>query len=80
VTDVGGNGAVLGEELRHCLVASESPSALARAWREALGDPRRLQDARLGRSRVVERFSLEAMVRAYEALYLEPPTASAASI
>lgn len=70
VTDVGGNAAVLGDALRHRLVPSESPPALAAAWREALGGPARLEaDARAARQRVESAFGLEAMVRAYEALY-----------
>lgn len=70
VTDVGGNAAVLGESLRHRLVAPEDPAALARAWRAALTDPDRMRaDARAARDRVVSKFSIEATVRAYEELY-----------
>jgi len=72
VTDVGGNGAVLGASLRHRLVPYGDPKALADAWALALRDPAsRAQDARRARQRVEEAYSLDAMVRAYELLYLE---------
>jgi len=73
VTDVGGNRAVLGPELGHRLVPPGDPDALAAAWMAALrgtGAERRLADAEAARRRVQERFSLDAMVRAYERLYL----------
>jgi glycosyltransferase involved in cell wall biosynthesis len=70
VTNVGGNAAVLGEELHHRLVPSEDPEALADAWMDALTDTgRRVVDAEIARERVVRGFSLEAMVRKYEAVY-----------
>lgn len=70
VTDVGGNAAVLGEELRHRLVPSERPDLLADAWRRALcRADERVRDGERARRRVMREFSLEAMVRAYEALY-----------
>lgn len=70
VTDVGGNGAVLGEALAHRLLPAGEPGALARAWRDALADPRgRREDGRRARSRVEERYSVDAMVEAYERLY-----------
>lgn len=70
VTDVGGNAAVLGEELRHRLVPSQDPRALAAAWGAALKDPtRRGADARTARRRVEARFGVDAMVRQYEATY-----------
>jgi glycosyltransferase involved in cell wall biosynthesis len=70
VTDVGGNAAVLGEALRHRLVPAERPDLLAAAWRAALVDPdRREADAIRARERVLEASGLDAMVRAYEALY-----------
>ena len=71
VTDVGGNAAVLGDALRHCLVASESPAALAAAWETALLDSARLDhDRAAARKRVVDAFALDAMVRAYERVYM----------
>jgi glycosyltransferase involved in cell wall biosynthesis len=70
VTDVGGNSAVLGEELRHRLCAPEDADALARAWSDALADPdARERDGALGRGQVEARFSLARMVRDHEALY-----------
>jgi glycosyltransferase involved in cell wall biosynthesis len=72
VTDVGGNAAVLGSELRHRLVAPADPAALARAWMDALADPaRRTADAKQARERVMAHFSLSAMVRGYAAIYRE---------
>ncbi|MEX2284970.1 MAG: glycosyltransferase [Gemmatimonadota bacterium] len=70
VTDVGGNAAVLGTELKHRLVPAEDPAALAEAWRVALAQPEWLaQDAKAARLRVQNHFSLERMVRSYESLY-----------
>jgi glycosyltransferase involved in cell wall biosynthesis len=70
VTDVGGNAAVVGEELRHCLVPPERPDALAAAWCQALRDrTRRRADGGAARRRVTQSFALQSMVRAYEALY-----------
>lgn len=75
VTDVGGNGQVLGEALRHRLVPFGDPKAMAQAWDRALKDAAsRERDARAARLRVDEAYSLQAMVRAYERLYLEPGT------
>lgn len=70
VTDVGGSGAALGEALRHRLVPPGSPTALAAAWRDALGDPaRRARDAAAGRRRVEQAFGVDSMVREYERIY-----------
>jgi glycosyltransferase involved in cell wall biosynthesis len=70
VTDVGGNAAVLGSTLRHRLVRPDDPGALATAWLDALQDPaRRRDDGRLARERVCQAYGLEAMVRAYAAIY-----------
>jgi glycosyltransferase involved in cell wall biosynthesis len=71
VTDVGGNSAVLGPDLRHCLVPTEQPEALATAWENALTDRDRTERDRVaGRLRVINDFGLDAMVRAYERLYV----------
>ena len=71
VTDVGGNSAVLGPELRHCLVPSEQPDALALAWENALNDRDRTdRDRLIARRRVISDFGLDAMVRAYERVYV----------
>jgi glycosyltransferase involved in cell wall biosynthesis len=70
VTDVGGNAAVLGSTLRHRLVPPRDPAALATAWGDALAEPgRRSADAATARARVLEAFTLDSMVRAYERLY-----------
>ena len=70
VTDVGGSGAAVGEALRHRLVPSGNPAALAAAWRDALSDPaRRARDAAAGRRRVEQAFGVDAMVREYERIY-----------
>ncbi|MEZ4586467.1 MAG: glycosyltransferase [Gemmatimonadales bacterium] len=72
VTDVGGNADVLGPGLAHRLVPSEQPDAIAEGWLAALGSPdARHNDGAAGRRRVVERFSLRAMIAAYEAIYRE---------
>ena len=70
VTDVGGNAAVLGDALRHCLGPSENAAMLAAAWAAALADSARLEEDRsAARKRVVESFALDAMVKAYERVY-----------
>ena len=81
VTDVGGNRAVLGGGLGHRLVPEGDAQALVAAWAAALGDEQgRRADGAAARRRVEERFSLDAMVRAYERLYLgEADTGSATS-
>jgi glycosyltransferase involved in cell wall biosynthesis len=70
VTDVGGNRAVVGPELAHRLVPSEDPNMIALGWVTAFERPAERQaDGLIGRRRVEDRFSLRAMVAAYEALY-----------
>lgn len=70
VTDVGGNADVLGEGLRHRLVAAGDPDSIARGWVAAFTDAeRRRRDAAAARARVVEVFDLRIMVQRYEALY-----------
>lgn len=70
VTDVGGNATVLGEGLRHRLVPSERPAALAAAWEHALvSHSQRQADAAASRARVNESFGLDAMVHEYEKVY-----------
>jgi len=70
VTDVGGNAAVLGPELRHRLVPAGDPAALAAAWKAVLEDPTaRAADAATARARILRQFSLATMVRRYEELY-----------
>jgi glycosyltransferase involved in cell wall biosynthesis len=69
VTDVGGNASVLGTSLRDCLVPWGDEAALAEAWTRALAEPRTADLGRLARDRVLSSFSVDAMVRSYEALY-----------
>lgn len=70
VTDVGGNAAVLGERLRHRLVAPESPEALAAGLSTVLEDTdARRRDAALARARVEAEFGLDAMVARYVSVY-----------
>ncbi len=70
VTPVGGNAAVLGAGLQHRLTASLDPGDIALGWRSALlSEEERRRDAAAARARVEEQFSLQAMTRAYEALY-----------
>lgn len=70
VTDVGGNGAVVGKTLRHRLVPPRDAEALARAWLDALRDPAALDvDRRAARARALEAYTLESMVRSYERVY-----------
>jgi glycosyltransferase involved in cell wall biosynthesis len=74
VTNVGGNGAVVGQALRHRLVEPANPEALATAWLTALRDPAALAaDRRAARERVLSEYTLEAMVRAYERAYRRQP-------
>lgn len=80
VTDVGGNAAVLGTGLRHRLVPSENPSALAAGWRDALAHPDiRLVDAEHARARVDREFGFDGMLRRYERLYAALATRAEAS-
>src|ERR1051325_2920082 len=72
VTDVGGNREVLGPGLAHRLAPPDDVRAIAESWAEAVQDRERLaQDAAAGRRQVEEHFSLRAMVRGYERIYLE---------
>ena len=76
VTDVGGNSAVLGPDLKHRLVAPSNPEALADALSRALVDREsREKDALTARDRVVSHFGLDAMVKRYEYLYASGPHA-----
>lgn len=71
VTDVGGNAAVLGAALAHRLVPPRNPEALAGAWLSVLKDAAsRVADGRAARARVSSAFTLDAMVRSYEDIYL----------
>jgi glycosyltransferase involved in cell wall biosynthesis len=69
-TDVGDSAEIVGSHGR--IVAPRRPADLARAWREVLAlDPQsRSEIGRSARRHVVERYSLPAVARAYEDLYL----------
>jgi len=71
VTDVGGNSAVLGDALPHCLVPFGDTKALSDAWSRILvtSDSRRA-DSALARRRVVDAFGVSAVARRYEELYV----------
>jgi glycosyltransferase involved in cell wall biosynthesis len=70
VTDVGGNAAVLGPELRDNLVPANDPEALANRWTEFLSSPdRRRTSGKLSRERVIAHFSVLGTVHEYAALY-----------
>lgn len=70
VTDVGGNRAVLGESLRHRLVPSGDPAALAMLWYHVLTNhDQRAVDGTLARARVIDHYSAEAMLQAYARIY-----------
>jgi glycosyltransferase involved in cell wall biosynthesis len=69
VTDVGDSGWIVGETGR--VVPPRDASALAGAWLELIemGGEKRHALGMMARRRVVENFSLEMVVRQYEALY-----------
>lgn len=70
VTNVGGNGAVVGPTLTHRLVPPAEPKLLAQAWQDVLmDDTSRIRDQEAARSRVLDAFTLDAMVREYQRLY-----------
>jgi glycosyltransferase involved in cell wall biosynthesis len=71
VTDVGGNSAVLGEALTHCLVPFGDTAALADAWSRVLATPDHRQTySAIARKRVVAEFGVRAVARRYEELYV----------
>ena len=71
-SDVGGNREIVQPPQCGLIVPARDPQALAAAYLELLRDPARCaQMAAAGRQRVVDHFSLEAMVRQYSALYDE---------
>ena len=72
VTDVGGNANVLGDALKVSLVPTEKPEALADAWAVLLAQPAtRERQGAMARQRVIDAFGVDAMVRAYERIYME---------
>src|SRR5262245_45170245 len=70
VTDVGGNGGVLGTDLASLLVPSDDDAALAAIWRRHLLDVELRRDiGRRARARVQSTFSLERMVEQHIDIY-----------
>jgi glycosyltransferase involved in cell wall biosynthesis len=69
VTDVGDSGWIVGETGR--VVPPRDATALAKAWQELIemSDEQRLALGKKARQRVLEEFSLDAVVSQYEALY-----------
>jgi len=69
-TRVGGNTELIEDSVSGVLVEPNRPEALARAIVELARDPRRAAAIRgAARARATQRFSLDAMVDAYESLY-----------
>ena len=72
VTDVGGNRAVLGQELEGLLVPDNDETGLAASWQRCLAEaPFRVEMGHRARLRVSSAFSLERMVDRHESLYRE---------
>ena len=71
-TDVGGNSEVVVDGQTGILVEPNNPSALAAAMERIATDPERGRSmGELGRARVNEFYSLDAMVKRYEAVYYD---------
>jgi glycosyltransferase involved in cell wall biosynthesis len=70
-TRVGGNAEILGEDEAGFLVPPGEPGALAAALERVAGRPDRAELGRRGRARVVSRFGIDRMARAYGELYAE---------
>ncbi|MEI6085567.1 MAG: asparagine synthase (glutamine-hydrolyzing) [Verrucomicrobiota bacterium] len=69
-TDVGGNREIVNAPECGLIVPARDPAALAATYLELLRDPdRRAEMGRAGRQRVIDHFSLQAMVRHYINLY-----------
>ena len=70
VTDVGANAELLGPELAGQVVKQEDAGALARLLERTVREPSRRADlAARARRRVLERYTLEGMVTAYDQIY-----------
>jgi glycosyltransferase involved in cell wall biosynthesis len=80
-TNVGGNPEAVVDGLTGLLVPPRDPAALADAISCVLADPERASRmGEAGRQRVTERFSVDAMVRATEKLYLDLLTRKTAAL
>ena len=69
VTDVGDSAWIVGETGK--VVPPKDPEKLAQVWQEMieLGQEKRSQLGTLARQRIIENFSLDAIVEQYEELY-----------
>jgi sugar transferase (PEP-CTERM/EpsH1 system associated) len=71
-TDVGGNSEVVVDGRTGFIVESGDPAALASRMARLAGDPELSRSmGEMGRKRVVERYSLQAMVKRYDTVYHE---------
>lgn len=70
-TRVGGNPEIVRDGETGLLVPAGDPEALAAALDAVASKPDRSEMGRRGRARMVERFSVDTMVQAYEDLYAE---------
>jgi glycosyltransferase involved in cell wall biosynthesis len=70
-TRVGGNSEVVVDGETGWLVPAADPASFARALLACAAEPRRTAMGLRGRERAVERFSIDRMTRAYEAIYDE---------
>ncbi len=70
VTDVGGNGVVLGEGLAEYVVPRRDPEAMAARWAELVTDPeQRDRVAARARQIVCDRYSVQRMVDEYASIF-----------
>lgn len=73
-TDVGGNAELVADGATGIVVPSGDPLPLAQAILSLAEDPARAQlMGRAGRAAIEDRFSLQAMVSAYQGIYQGPP-------
>jgi sugar transferase (PEP-CTERM/EpsH1 system associated) len=68
-TAVGGNPELVAHERTGLLVASDDADAMAQALRQLVDAPLRLRYGAAARAEVEQRFSLQAMVSAYQGVY-----------
>jgi len=70
-TRVGGNSEIVEEQKSGILVPPRDPDAFSAALYEVLSRPNRERMGIAGRTRVLERFSIDGMAQAYQSLYAE---------
>ncbi len=71
-TDVGGNPSLVDKDITGLLVESEKPGSLAELLSRLIDCPElRIKMGNAGRKRVEQKFSLQAMVKNYENLYMK---------